>query len=190
MRTRHFLTLLSLVAWGVLVPAAGARGQSVAEAGAWWWTASAAAQGTRLVCDLCDTSRDLGPALDFVIGRYAGPATRVGLEAGYATTTNDGARETVWSTGLAAEIHPRAGSGLHVIGGLGWAGYRAASFAYDAVRIRMGVGWDLPLSGSWVVGNRLTYDASSWASLRSDGTPVMESVGLGTIRFGMYLGRR
>ena len=58
------------------------------------------------------------------------------------------------------------------------------------MRLRLGVGWDLPLAGSWVVGNRLTYDASSFASLQNDGTPVQESVGLGTLRFGMYLGRR
>ncbi len=167
-----------------------AQGADADAEGRWWWTASASAQGTRLVCDLCDTSRDLGPALDFVLGRYAGSATRVGLEAGYATTTNDGERESVWSAGIAAEIHPRPGSGLHVIGGFGWAGYRAADFTYDAVRLRLGVGWDLPLAGSWVVGNRLTYDASSFASLQNDGTPVQESVGLGTLRFGMYLGRR
>lgn len=183
--------IVALLTVEAAVPhAAGAQVRSADSAPRWWWTASASAQGTRLVCDLCDTSRDLGPALDFVIGRYATPGTRVGLEAGYATTTNDGTRETVWSSGLVAELHPREGSGLHLIGGLGWAGYRAASFAYDAVRLRLGVGWDLPLAGSWVVGNRLTYDASSWGSLRSDGAPVMESVGLGTIRFGMYVGRR
>ena len=72
----------------------------------------------------------------------------------------------------------------------GYAEALGATFTYDAVRLRLGVGWDLPLSGSWVVGNRLTYDGSSFGSLHSNGTAVQESVGLGTLRFGMYLGRR
>ena len=156
----------------------------------WWWTASASLQGSRLTCDLCSTERDFGPALGFGIGTFATPSVRVGLDGTLSTSTEGAVRETVHGAGVVVEVHPRAGSGLHVIGGLGWAGYRAGDFAYDAARLRVGVGWDLPLFSSWVVGNRLTYDASSFASLRNDGTPVVESVGLGTVHFGMYVGKR
>lgn len=156
----------------------------------WWWSASASLHGTRLTCDLCSTERDLGPALGFGIGTFATPSVRVGLDGSYSTSTEGDVRETVHGVGVVVELHPKPGSGLHLIGGLGWAGYRAADFAYDAARLRVGVGWDLPLSSSWVVGNRLTYDASSFASLRSDGETVVRSVGLGTVQLGMYVGKR
>ena len=156
----------------------------------WWWSASAAVQGTRLTCDLCTTERDFGPALGLGIGAFATPSVRVGLDGSLSTSTEGDVRETVHGVGVVVELHPNRGSGLHLIGGLGWAGYRAGDFAYDAARLRVGVGWDLPLSGSWVVGNRLTYDASSFASLRNDGDPVIDSVGLGTLHFGIYVGMR
>jgi hypothetical protein len=132
----------------------------------------------------------MGPALGFGIGTRAAHNVRVGLDGSYATTTADGARESIYGAGVVAELHPRPASGLHLIGGLGWAGYRAGDFTYDAVRLRLGAGWDLPLAGSWVVGNRLTYDSSAFASLRTNGESVIPSVGLGTVQFGMYVGRR
>ena len=55
------------------------------------------------------------------------------------------------------------GAGLHLVAGLGWSGYRAELITYDAVRMSLGAGWDLPLTGSWVVGNRIMLDAASFA---------------------------
>jgi len=102
-----------------------------------WWTASAALQGSRLTCDLCETGRDLGPALGFGIGAHASASVRVGLDGSFATTMDDGARESIYGAGVVAELHPRPTSGLHLIGGLGWAGYRAGDFSYDALRLRL-----------------------------------------------------
>ena len=108
-------------------------------------------------------------------------------------------RETVYTAGVVAEIHPRAGSGLHLIGGLGWSGYRAGNvdadpdelgFHYNAPRLRLGIGWDLPLGASWSVGNRVTLDASSLGTLTNEGAPVANAVGLSLVRFGIYLRRR
>jgi hypothetical protein len=155
-----------------------------------WWTATIAGHASRLTCDLCETGRDLGAAAGFAVGTYAGRRTRVGLDLGYATGTGDGVRESVVSAGVVAELYPLVGKGLHLIGGLGWAGYRAEDFEYNAIRVRLGVGWDLALGGSWVVGNRLTYDASSFGTLRAEGAPVVHGVGLGTAQFGLYVGRR
>jgi hypothetical protein len=175
---------------------AQARG-APARSGGIWWSASAAAAGVRLACDApCDPSRDKGPAIEGAIGTYATPAVRVGLDVGAWTFRDDDFREKVYTAGVMAEVHPRSGSGLHVIGGLGWTGYRAGEvdadpdelgFTYNAVRLRLGVGWDFPLWSEWTVGNRVTLDASSLGTLSDEGAPIANSVGLSVVRVGIYL---
>ena len=77
-----------------------------------------------------------------------------------------------------------------MIGGVGWAGYRVEDIGYDSVRLLLGVGWDLPLAGSWIVGNRVVLDAASFGSLENEGTTVARSVGLSVLRAGVYLRHR
>ncbi len=166
-----------------------------------WWSISVAAAGAKLTCDICDQTRDSGPALEAAVGAYATPTVRVGVDAGAWTFRDDDFREKVYTAGLIAEVHPRSFSGLYLIGGLGWSGYRARDidvdpeseeegFRYDAMRLRLGIGWDLPLTQSWVVGNRVTLDASSLGALHDEGVPIVESVGLSVVRFGIYIRRR
>ena len=188
---------------GALALPASALAQSTpgqARSGGMWWSVSAAAAGARLTCDLpCDPTRDAGPAIEAAVGTYATPAVRVGVDGGAWTYRDEDFRETVYTAGVVAEIHPRAGSGLHLIGGLGWSGYRAGNvdadpdelgFHYNAPRLRLGIGWDLPLGASWSVGNRVTLDASSLGTLTNEGAPVANAVGLSLVRFGIYLRRR
>ena len=161
-----------------------------------WWSVSAAAAGARLACDICDTTRDGGPAVEGAVGTYASPAVRVGVDGGAWTFRDGDFRETILTAGIVAEVHPRAGSGLHLIGGLGWSGWRGndvdpaedqIGFRYDAIRIRLGAGWDLPLTSSWSVGNSLTVDASSLGTLKDEDTPIARSVGLSVVRFAIYI---
>jgi hypothetical protein len=187
---------------GTLFPSAALVAQPAAEpaaSGGIWWSVSVAAAGARLTCEICDPTRDAGPAVEIAAGRYAAAGVRVGLD-GSAWRYEDGDfRETVYTAGVVAEIHPRRNSGLHLIGGLGWSGYRANDvdappdddgFGYDAVRLRLGVGWDLPLTASWVVGNRVTLDASSFGTLHDGEAPIARGVGLSVVRVGIYLRRR
>ncbi len=169
------------------------------QSGGMWWSVSAAAAGARLACDICDPTRDAGPAVEAAVGTYATPAVRVGVEGGAWTFRDEGFRETVYTAGVTAEIHPRRESGLYLIGGLGWTGYRAGDvdaepdeegFHYNAPRLRLGIGWDLPLGSSWSVGNRVTLDASSLGTLTDEGTPIATAVGMSLVRFGIYLRRR
>ena len=195
------LGLLALVVVCTLLPATPILAQSdasvAANAGA-WWSASVAYGGARLTCDICDPTRDAGPAIEMAIGAYASPAVRVGLEAGGWTFLEGDFRETVLTAGVVAEVHPRQDSGLHLIGGMGWTGYRAndvdavddEGFRYDALRVRLGVGWDLPLTRNWVVGNRVTLDSSSFGTLKDEDTDVDNRVGLSLVRFGIYIRRR
>jgi len=164
-----------------------------------WFSASIAAAGARLTCDICDPTRDAGPALELAAGTYASESMRVGMDGSVWTFREDDFRETVYTFGVTAEVHPRARSGLHVLGGIGWAGYRAhvidadpddEGFRYDSVRLRLGVGWDLPLTASWVVGNRLLLDASSLGTLHDGDAPLDEAVGLSVVRLAVYVRRR
>ncbi|MBT8488687.1 MAG: hypothetical protein HKN72_12735 [Gemmatimonadetes bacterium] len=158
--------------------------------GGLWWGASVQGGGTRLTCDFCDRSRKLGGALEAAIGAYASPQLRVGVEAGVWTRSDDDVREDVYTAGVVAELYPSRDSGLHLVGGVGWSGYRAGDFALDAPRIRLGAGWDLPVASSWVVGNRILLDAASYGSLDNDGDSVARPVGLSMVRFGVYVRRR
>jgi hypothetical protein len=174
----------------------GASGQNVPAAGndfrpgGLWWELSLSAVNSRLSCSLCDPDREAGPGADLAVGAYASPRLRVGVQGGAWTHDDDGARETVYRGGVIAQLHPRPGSGLHFIGGLGWSGYRAGVFGSDTGRITVGAGWDLPLAEGWVVGNHLMLDASAFGSLKNEETTVATGVGLSAVRLGVYLRKR
>lgn len=155
-----------------------------------WWEAAVGTGGSRLTCRTCEPERELGATLSAALGAYASPRLRVGLDASGWTNEDEGTRESVYRAGLVAQLHPRAGSGLHLVAGIGWSGYRAGAITYDAPRLTLGAGWDLPLAGSWVAGNRVTLDASSFASIRNDGTPVERSVGLSVVQIAVYVRKR
>ena len=123
----------------------------------------------------------------------------MGIDLGGFTFRDGDFRESVFTAGVHAAVYPRASSGLHLIGGLGWTGYRAGDtdpepeeegFHYDALRLRLGLGWDFPLTGGWDVGNQLLLDASSLGTLNDEGNPIAESVGLSVVRFSVHLRRR
>ncbi len=166
-----------------------AQTPAASPSGGLWMEVSASAGAARLTCRICDTSREVGPALGFSVGAYASPVLRVGLDATAWTHEEGDLRESFYAGGLVAQLHPVRGRGLHLIGGLGWSGYRADEFSYDSVRLTLGAGWDLPLVSGWVVGNRLTLDASSFAALKSESGTVARPVGLSVLRFGVYVRR-
>lgn len=183
-RIAAFCTVLTLLSAPVAAQDVSAARQGLS------WGLAVSAGGAHLTCDLCDTSRDLGGGAEAIIGSWAAPALRVSLEGGMWTRSDDNVRENVFTAGIVGAIYPRQGSGLHLIGGLGWTGYRVEDFTYDAVLLRLGAGWDLPLMEGWVAGNRITVDGSSFSSLRNDGTAVSPSVGLSVVRLTLYLRRR
>ena len=188
MRPEILRTLPLLLAISV-VPAS-VSGQAADPQGGFWWEVSAAAGAGRLTCSLCDRTRELGPSVGASIGAYATPTFRVGVDGAYWSHDDDGDRETVYRAGLVGQLHPRPGKGLHLIGGVGWSGYRAEALGYDAARLTLGVGWDLRLTDTWMVGNRLTVDGSSYGSLNNEDTPVAQPVGLSVVRLGVYLRKR
>lgn len=189
-KSSHFAYLVAMLV-SLSAPVAAAGQSSPPDTGeGLWWEVSAGAGGARLTCDLCDPTRQIGPVLGAAVGAYASTRLRMGVE-GRAWSNQDGdVRESVYEAGLTTQLHPMHGSGLHLVGGFGWSGYRAERFAYDAVRITLGVGWDLPLIGPWLVGNRLAVDGSSFAALQNEDVTVAASVGLSVLRFTVFLRNR
>lgn len=155
-----------------------------------WWAVTVGAGSARFTCDLCAVGRDSGPWIGVAVGASASEAVRVGVEGGSWTHLDDGIREWVHRAGVVAHVYPRVGSGLHLIGGAGWAAYRAGEFRYDSGRLTVGVGWDLPLAPGWSVGNALTLDASSFGSLKNGETTLDRDVGVSVVRLGVFLKHR
>ena len=162
-------------------------GQTGRDTGELWWGVTVGAGGTRLTCNICQPSRDLGPSAEVALGAYAANNLRVGIEAGGWAHDDDGTRETVYRAGVVAHLSPPPDRGLYLLGGFGWSGYRAENFGLDAPRFSVGTGWDLPLLPGWLIGSQLVLDAASLGSLKNEEITVARRVGLSTLRFSIHL---
>jgi hypothetical protein len=156
----------------------------------YWMAISVGGGGTRLTCDICHPSRDLGPSGTLTLGSTASSDLAVGVELGGWTHDENEVRESVYRAGVIAHLKLLEGRGLYAIGGFGWSGYRAEDFRYDAPRISLGVGWDLPFVPGWLIGNQVVLDGSSIGSLKNDETTVARRVGLSTLRVAIQLRNR
>lgn len=163
---------------------------SAPESSSIWYGVSFGGAGTRLTCDICQTQRDVGPSLSLSFGAYARRQLRIGVEASRWTFGEQSVREQVHTLGLVAHVIPAPRRGLFLLGGIGWSGYRAGDFSYDAPRVSVGAGWDLPITSGWVIGNVVSLDAASFAPLKNDDVTVMRSVGLSSVRVAVQLRKR
>jgi hypothetical protein len=183
------------LALSICVPIA-ADGQNVSGGGndfrtaGLWWELGLGAASSRLSCNLCDPDREAGPVADLAVGAYATPRLRVGVHGGIWHHNDEGDRESVYRAGVLAQFHPRPASGLHLIGGAGWSGYRAGVFGANTMRLTFGAGWDLPFADGWLVGNNLMMDASAFGALKNEEETVARGVGLSVLRLGVFLRRR
>lgn len=155
----------------------------------YWFGFALGGAGTRLTCDLCQVSRDLGPAAEFSVGSFARPDLRVGVEFGTWMHDDRGSRETIYRAGVVAHLRPDLDRGVHLTGGFGWLRYKAGQFRYDAPRVSLGAGWDYPFSSRYRIGNQVTLDATSFGSLRNGDTAVVRNVGISLVRVSIQLHR-
>lgn len=154
------------------------------------WGVTVGAGGTRLTCDICQPSRDLGPSIDVMVGAAASPQLRVGVEVGGWTHDDGGVRESVYRAGVISHLSPLPNRGLYLAGGFGWSRYTAEDFTYDAPRLSVGAGWDLPFVPGWAIGNQIMLDAASYGSLKNEDTVVARRVGLSTLRVSVHVRKR
>jgi hypothetical protein len=154
-----------------------------------WVELSAGGAASRLSCEICEADRETGPTVDLALGAYATPRVRVGVQSGFWTHEDEGFRETTYRAGVVAHLYAKRGSGLFVLGGLGWSGYRAGDFRTETARLTLGAGWDLSLAPGWQVGNTLALDATAFGSLKRQDTTLARGVGLSVLRLGVFLRR-
>lgn len=180
------LSLGAVLLSGALAPAAAQETPNL------WYAAAIGGAGVRLTCDACQAARDVGPQFTLAAGAHANPRVRVGVEIGRWSYEEDAVRETVTSLGLVShlKIGPDPRRGVFVLGGIGWSGYRAGEFSYDAARLTVGVGYDLPFAGRWVVGNVLALDGSAFAPVKNEDVVAMRDVGMSAVRFSLHLRRQ
>ena len=155
-----------------------------------WAQLTLGGAGARLTCDICTPQRDVGAMLTAALGAYASPRLRIGMEAQHWTYRDAGVREYVNGIGVVVHYAPRPAGGLHLIGGAGASFYRAGEFRYDAPRVTMGLGYDLPAMGRFVVGNVVTMDVAAFGTLKSEGATVIERVGYSSVRAAVQVRRR
>ena len=193
--SRCAVALVLALAGGLLLPRVGSgqngagSGNDFPGASPIWVELSAGGGASRLSCEICEADRESGPTVDLALGAYATSNLRVGVQGGFWTHEDEGTRETTYRAGVIASLHPKAGSGLFVLTGLGWSGYRAGAFRTDTARLTLGAGWDLPLASGWRVGNTLALDATAFGSLKRQETTLARGVGLSVIRLGVFLRR-
>ena len=173
------LLLVTLVVTTSPAPLAGQSGP--------WWEVAVGAGALRFTCDVCADDRDLGASFRVAGGGYASSSFPVGVEVGWWSHDDAGIRERVYRVGVVGHFYPRKDRRLHVVGGLGWIGYRAGDFLYDAVDLSVGAGWELPLGDGWVVGSRVTLDAASFGALSNGDRRVAGDVGVSLLRFATLL---
>jgi hypothetical protein len=195
MPSRYAFACTLALAGGLLLPASGS-GQNGSASGndfpaphPIWVELSAGGGASRLSCDICESERESGPTVDLALGAYATPRLRVGVQSGFWTHADEGFRETTYRAGVIAYVHPKSGSRLFVLTGLGWSGYRAGEFRTDTARLTLGAGWDLPLASGWRVGNTIALDATAFGSLKRQDLTLARGVGLSVIRVGVFLRR-
>jgi len=155
-----------------------------------WWSLGVGGGSVRLTCDICISDRDSGVTFHLGLGARARDDLDIGLEAGAWTREERGTRETAKRLDLRAILRPWRDSGFMVIGGIGWVGYEAGAFTYDAAAISAGVGWEFPFAGRWRIGPRVVLDAASWGDFSNDGDIAAEDVSLSIARLEVSLRRR
>lgn len=168
----------------------GATARREAPPSSIWYGLSLGGAGNRLTCDVCATTRDVGTAITLAFGAYADRQLRVGVEGSRWTFDEQGARESVHALGLVAHLIPDPRRGFYLLGGAGWSGYRAGDFSYDAPRLTVGAGWDVPVYGVWTAGAVVALDAASFGALRNDDVTVARDVGMSAVRVALQLRRR
>ena len=175
-----------------LAVASPGRAQDAPRAPNIWYGATIGGAGVRMTCDACQASRDVGAQVTLAAGAHASPRVRVGVEIGRWSYSRGATRETVTSLGLVSHLklggQPRRG--VFLLGGIGWSGYRAGEFAYDAARLTVGAGYDLPLLDRWVIGNVLALDAAAFSPIKNDDVVAMRNVGMSAVRLSFQVRRQ
>ena len=178
-------TVATVMALAALALAAPVRAQSSNDGGV-WLGAGVGAGWVRVSCDVCQTSRDLGPSAFVRIGTSINPILRVAGEATAWTHEAEDVRENLGAAMAVLYLHPNQGA-LYFKAGLGYLGYRAGDdIALNAAGMQLGAGYELRL-GELALNNYLNLLSSSFGTLKNESTAIAEDVSTTLLQFGVGL---
>jgi hypothetical protein len=167
----------------VLVLAKPLRAQNT-DAGGIWLGVGVGAGWVRVSCDICQTSRDVGPSAFVRVGKSVRPGLRVAGEVTAWTHEVEAERENVGAAMAALYIQPREGP-LYAKVGLGYVGYRAGeNIAMNAVGLQLGAGYELRL-GELALSNYVNLISSSFGVLKNESITIAEDVSTTVLQFGI-----
>jgi hypothetical protein len=174
-----------IVVLAALILAAPLRAQSASSNGL-NVAVGAGAAWVRVSCDVCQTTRDLGPSGFLRVGKTLRAGLRVGGEFTVWTHEVEDEREYLGAAMAVLHMHPNDGP-LYVKAGVGYVGYRAGEdITMNAAGMQVGAGYELMLGGL-ALNNYVNLIDSSFASLKNQGTTIAAGVGTTTLQFGVGL---
>lgn len=149
-----------------------------------WWEFGLGAGGVRFACDVCAEDRDAGPVARLAFGGVASSQTRIGIEGTGWTHRDDGGdvRENLFTI-LGLVILQPDQRPLSLSGGIGWIGWRADDFSYNALGLKVAAGYSFDVGNNLKVENALALTASSFGSLQNDGEVAEDDVSVSFLSF-------
>jgi hypothetical protein len=185
MRISTKAAVLLLAALSLAVPL---RAQSSDDAGL-SLGAGVGAGWVRVSCDICQTSRDLGPSAFLRVATAIKPGLRVAGEVTAWTHEAEDLRENLGAAMAVLYVQPHDGA-LYFKTGLGYVGYRAGdNIALNSAGMQLGAGYELRIGGL-ALSNYLNLIGSSFGSLKNEDTTIADDVRTTLLQFGVAFNLR
>jgi len=172
------------MALAVAAPALSAQGPTRTGA---WAGLGIGGSSARLTCQVCAGDRETAVSGYVQIGGTISAQVRFGLESGIWWRDETQLQQWIASFGLVGYFFPQSAGGLFFKAGPTGLYYRASDDDDDEVTSRsygvlVGMGYELPSAGSFVISPALTIHASSFGRLAADDETVSRDVNLSLIQ--------
>ena len=172
------------MALAVSVPALSAQGPMRTGA---WAGLGIGGSSARLTCQVCSGDRETAVSGYVQVGGTISSQVRFGLESGIWWRDESQLQQWIASLGLVGYFYPQRTGGLFFKAGPTGLYYKASDDDEDEVTSRfygvlVGMGYELPSAGSFVISPALTIHASSFGRLASDDETVSRDVNLSLIQ--------
>ena len=149
-----------------------------------WLSAGAGVGWGRVSCDICQTTRDIGPGGYARVGTTIHPGVRVAAEASAWTHQVEDERENLGAVMAVLYLQPPE-SRLFVKGGLGYIGYRAGEdIALNSAGLQVGGGFEFQLGG-FALNNYINLIGSSFGNLKNGSDTIANDVSTTLLQFGV-----
>lgn len=194
---RHTVFLLA----GLLVGASNVVAQhstaSSSRGTGFWYAVGVAPAWTRVTCAICAGERATGMSAHVALGGRTSRTVRVGGELAAWRERDAGVTQTLMSIGAAAYWYPslRRFPRLYLRGGAALNMHRASDgtdvVTSSGIGPQLGVGFEWPIAGSWLVGPFFHYSMGvAGGDVKFNGGQAASSATVSFLQMGLSLARR